>query len=55
MLIRKSESVNHIKVKVLTKSFNESNTFKMTRFQKILRTTYWFLFIPIFTYDKRID
>jgi len=29
--------------------------FKKNTLQKYIRTTWWFLFIPIFTYDKRID
>ena len=55
MLIRKTESVNYIKVKELTKSYTNDSTFKINRLQKVLRTTYWFLFIPIFTYNERIN
>jgi hypothetical protein len=55
MLIRKTESVNFIKVRELTTYYNREGTFKMIKLQKVLRTTYWFLFIPIFTYNKRID
>ena len=53
MLIRKIESVNYIKE--VTKSHISSGTFKIERLQKVLRTRYWFLIIPIYTVDKRIN
>jgi len=55
MLFRKVESTITKVVKVKDRSsIGDRNYFTNDELQKILRTTYWFLFIPMYTYDKRI-
>lgn len=55
MLLIRDEMVIMKKVKVLEKSALGFRYFKKETLQKCLRTTWKILFIPVFTYDKRID
>ena len=50
-MIFKKEKVITKRVKVYPTKFASK---KEVTLQKYLRTTWWFLFIPIFIYDERI-
>jgi len=54
MLISRKESVITKEIKVLSPS-SIGKSYKRIVMQRFLRTTYWVLFVPVFTYDKRID
>jgi hypothetical protein len=54
MLFSKREKIIQKQIKVLVEGAI-SAPYKKDTIQKFLRTTYWVLFIPIYTYDKRID
>jgi len=53
MIIQRNESVIVKKVKVLRNSILGGD-YKVKEYQRFLRTTWTFLFIPIFKHDKRV-
>jgi len=57
MIFSKKEKVIRKKVKVLKMSnvlYTTNKIYKTEELQKFLRTTWFILFLPIFTYDKHI-
>lgn len=57
MILRKNESVIYKLIKIIGESSDIVNKkfYPIKTRQRFLRSTWWFLFIPIFRYDKRID
>jgi len=57
MIFSKREKVIRKKVKILKTSnvlYTTNKIYKTEELQNFLRTTWFILFLPIFTYDKRV-